>query len=98
MIAPVRRRTSVSSRPCAEDDEVIDLIDQVTLNVTGVNNVNALRPQGNTRQRALRQLRKSRPDLHAKVLKGKLSPHAAMIEAKEARPWKATPLLIVISN
>ncbi len=71
------------------------MIDQVTQgkhggdhtsDLSNVNNVNVARPLGNTRQRALRQLRKSRPDLHAKVLKGKLSPHAAMIEAKEARP------------
>ncbi len=49
-------------------------------------------PSGNARQHALRKLRKSRPDLHVQVLKGKLSPHAAMIKAKEARPWKAAPL------
>jgi len=74
-------------RICAEDDEAIDLIDQATKGQQGrrtdiVDNVNEVaRPSGNTRQRALRQLRKSRPDLHAKVIKGKLSPHAAMIEA-----------------
>ncbi len=68
------------------------MIDQATKGRQGkrtdlVDNVNeVMRPNGNTRQHALRKLRKSRPDLHAKVLKGKLSPHAAMIEAKEARP------------
>jgi hypothetical protein len=71
------------------------LIDQATQGKHGgdhtseaskVNNRNIARPVGTTRQHALRKLRKSRPDLHAKVLKGKLSPHAAMIEAKEARP------------
>jgi len=95
--ASIPRNTCASthkwSRICGEDNEAVDLIDQVTQGKTGVNNRNTqTRPVGTTRQRALRQLRKSRPDLHAKVLKGKLSPHAAMIEAKEARPWKAAPL------
>jgi hypothetical protein len=83
----------LSSCPRAEDKEALTLIDKVMKRKRGrpskaenVNNVNVSRPLGNTRQRALRQLRESRPDLHAKVLKGKLSPHAAMIEAKEARP------------
>ena len=37
--------------------------------------------RGNTSTYALRKLRKSRPDLHADVLEGALSPHAAMVEA-----------------
>jgi hypothetical protein len=80
------------------------LIDQATQGKQGrpskIENIDIVNviPSGNARQHALRKLRKSRPDLHAQVLKGKLSPHAAMIEAKEARPWKATPLLIVISK
>jgi hypothetical protein len=39
------------------------------------------RPEGNTRQKALRRLRKDRPDLHDKVLAGEISAHAAMVEA-----------------
>jgi hypothetical protein len=89
-------------RICAEDKEAFDLIDQVTQGKQGertdlVNNVNeVVRPLGNTRQRALRQLRKSRPDLHAQVLKGKLSPHAAMIEAgfrKKTMTIQSDPVL-----
>lgn len=38
-------------------------------------------PTGNSRQRALRKLRKSRPDLHERVLSGGLTPHGAMVEA-----------------
>ena len=38
-------------------------------------------PQGNARDKALRKLRISRPDLHREVLAGDKSPHAAMIEA-----------------
>ncbi len=39
------------------------------------------RPEGNTAAKALRRLRKERPDLHARVLAEELSPHAAMHEA-----------------
>lgn len=45
------------------------------------NNVPVERPQGNTAAKALRRLRAQKPDLHARVLAGELSPHAAMIEA-----------------
>lgn len=70
----------------AGDREAEDLIDQATANPEGrpetVNNVNGLeRPQGNASARALRALRKNRPDLHAKVLAGEISPHGAMVEA-----------------
>jgi hypothetical protein len=44
------------------------------------------RPQGNSVQAALRRLRKDRPDLHARVLAGELSAHAAMQEAGFRRP------------
>jgi hypothetical protein len=78
-------------RICAEDKEALDLIDQATQGKHGgdrksehikrdIVTLDADR-RGNTRQHALRKLRKDRPDLHAQVLKGKLSPHAAMIEA-----------------
>ena len=39
------------------------------------------RPKSGTRAEALRRLRKDRPDIHARVLAGELSPHAGMIEA-----------------
>src|SRR5262245_53066346 len=41
----------------------------------------ATQPKGNERAKALRRLRKDRPDLHEQVLEKKLSPHAAMVEA-----------------
>ena len=83
-------------RTCSGDEDAIkllDLIDEAEQgkqgNPTGANqhqggkgnNVTLSKPEGNTRQRALRKLRKDRPDLHAQVLAKKLSPHAAMIEA-----------------
>jgi|SRR5262245_7179554 len=40
-----------------------------------------LASQGNSAARAIRKLRKDRPDLHAQVIDKKLSPHAAMVEA-----------------
>ena len=40
-----------------------------------------IRPSGNSRAAFLRRLRKGRPDIHARVLAGELSPHAGMIEA-----------------
>ena len=39
------------------------------------------RPTGNARDVALRRLRKDLPELHAKVVAGKLSAHAAMVQA-----------------
>lgn len=43
---------------------------------------------GNDRSYAHARLRRDRPDLHARVLSGELSPHAAMIEAgfRKKRP------------
>lgn len=79
---------------CADDIEAQTLIDAAvkekpgnrkgTNRFTGrtVDNVHSsIRPSGNEQSRALRRLRTQRPDLHSKVLKGELSPHAAMIEA-----------------
>lgn len=71
-------------RICADDTEALDLIDRVVQGKQGertdlVDNVHEVgsRPTGNDRQRALRKLRKDSPVLHAEVLAGKLSPHAA---------------------
>jgi hypothetical protein len=73
---------------CRGDLDATDLIDEAVRNPVGTNqhmgghNVIRLgRPWGNSRDKALRQLRDHRPDLHSRVLEGKLSPHRAMIEA-----------------
>jgi hypothetical protein len=47
----------------------------------GDNNIQALAPQGTSEARALRKLRKDAPALHAEVLAGNLSAHAAMVKA-----------------
>lgn len=52
-------------------------------------------PSGNSRAAFLRRLRKDRPDIHARVLAGELSPHAGMIEAgfrKKRQPMKLSAL------
>jgi hypothetical protein len=75
-------------RLCDHDPEALDLLDRVTQNPVGhpavaiPNNVKNSEPvEGNGRQYAVRRLRSRRPDLHAQVLAGELSPHAAMVEA-----------------
>jgi hypothetical protein len=52
-------------------------------------------PTGTTAAYAHRRLRKDRPDLHARVLAGEISPHAAMVQAgfrKRAKSRARTPL------
>ncbi len=74
----------------AGDVELLDLLDVALRNPHGgdrrsdainVNNVNVDRPVGNSEAAALRRLRKDREDLHAEVLAGTLSAHAAMVTA-----------------
>ena len=50
---------------------------------TTVDNIHSCsdRPSGTSESAALRRLRKDRPDLHAKVLDGELSAHAAAVQA-----------------
>jgi hypothetical protein len=43
--------------------------------------INLAYPTGTSRAAALRRLRKDRPDIHARVLRGELTPNAGMIEA-----------------
>ncbi len=72
-------------RLCADDNETLSLIDVATENPNclhhAVNNVNGMRPEGNSRQTALRSLRKNAPEVHKEVISGKLSAHAGMLKA-----------------
>lgn len=78
-------------RIVADDPEALDLLDRAvkagsrqgerTDIVNNVNDVTVTRPQGNSRERALRKLRKDAPELHAEVIAGRLSTHAAMVKA-----------------
>lgn len=75
-----------------DDPEALDLLDQATQNsasihLTAVDNIHGSeRPAGTSRDAALRRLRKDRPDLHARVLTGELTPHGAMVQAGFRRP------------
>ncbi|QQN79749.1 hypothetical protein [Streptomyces sp. XC 2026] len=74
-------------RRIVQDDPVaVDLLDRALQSPRGrpeenVSNRHISRPAGTTGAAALRRLRKDRPDLHAEVLAGNLSAHAAMVEA-----------------
>ena len=84
-------------RLCQDNLPVVDLIDQAVQNPSsikrGVDNINGIdRPDGTSRAAALRRLRKSRPDLHSKVMQGELTPHSAMIEAGFRQKTLTVPL------
>lgn len=77
---------------CRDDPKALDAIDRVTQRPDGgannitVDNIHGehvleTRPDGTSKAAALRRLRKDRPDLHAEVLAGNLSAHAAMVDA-----------------
>ena len=72
-------------RMCADDAETLDLIDSALKNPNGVHHavdiINAIKPDGTSRQAALRSLRKNAPAIHKEVISGKLSAHAGMLKA-----------------
>ena len=94
---------------CRDDIEASDLIDRAlqvqrggqadnqnaSKSETNVDNVNVRsRPQGNSRNAALRRLRKDAPELHARVLAGDLSAHAAICSrlgfGRSLRHWRGS--------
>lgn len=68
-------------RLVVDDVETLDLFEQAVQNAAAVHNRYSKRPHGTTADTALRRVRKDRPDLHARVLRRELSPHAAAVEA-----------------
>ena len=84
---------------CRHDPEALDLLDQALQNPVGVHlsrsdsDVITIsrdpNRRGTSRAYALRKLRKDAPELHAEVLAGRLSAHAAMVKAG-FRPPKFT--------
>lgn len=79
-----------SAEEDAERSEALNLLDMAIGKRQGqrtdfVHNINEVasegRPYGTSRAAGLRRLRKDRPDLHAEVLAGRLTTHAAMIKA-----------------
>lgn len=86
-------------RQRAERNQALDAADQANKRdpgrpktvSTAENDGNSFgRPVGNEAAYALRRLRKDRPDIHARVLAGELTPHAGMVEAgfRKKRPSK----------
>jgi hypothetical protein len=78
-------------RICGDDVEALDLLDKTlrrkhggSRKVSKVKNDNIILEKtklGTSRAYALSKLHKSKPDLHAKVLAGELTPNEAMIKA-----------------
>lgn len=73
-------------RIVGNDTGALDLLDRALENPTGrppasVDISNASRPTGTTQAASLRRLRKDAPSLHSEVLAGRLSAHAAMVQA-----------------
>ncbi len=82
--------------------QALNAIDQKTQRPIGTNqytqtedvdivNTQPARPDGNSRQYALRRLRNTKPELHKRMLVGELSPNAAMIEAGFRRKTLTIP-------
>ena len=74
-------------RIVGSDTEALDLLDQALTGRQGertdLGNIvtKVERPEGNSQAKALRRLRKDAPSLHTEVLAGRLSAHAAMVQA-----------------
>lgn len=74
-------------RIVGSDTEALDLLDQALTGRQGertdLGNIvtKVERPEGNSQAKALRRLRKDAPSLHSEVLAGRLSAHAAMVQA-----------------
>ncbi|MEU1418361.1 hypothetical protein [Kitasatospora sp. NPDC005751] len=85
-------------RRVVDDDPVaLDLLDQALQVQHGgdrskVDIINLAQPDGTSRAAALRRLRKDTPELHAEVLAGRLSAHAAMIQAGFRRRTVSVPV------
>lgn len=86
-------------RLCRDDPEALNALDKATLGQQGLrtdllDNIQEVpvAPTGTSAQRALRKLRKDRADLHARVLAGELSPHAAMVQAGYRRSTATVPI------
>lgn len=84
-------------RLCRDDATYLDLIDRALQRPAGrpnketVDNVND-KPDGNRKDAGLRRLRKDRPDLHAQVLAGEMTAHAAMVAAGFRRKTITVPV------
>jgi hypothetical protein len=80
------------------DVNACNLLDEAMQNRSGkpltCNIVTDKAPAGNSRDKALRRLRKDRPDLLERVTEGELSAHAAMVQAGFRKVPTAYELLV----
>jgi hypothetical protein len=84
-------------RIVADDIEAAGLLEQALQRQHGGDrskndNVKLAPPTGNAQETALRRLRKDAPELHAEVLAGRLSAHAAMLQAGFRRRTVSIPV------
>ena len=94
-LAGIGATVDLLRRVISDDTEAVDLLDR-TLQAASrpgertdlVDNMNEVAqvPRGTSKEYALRRLRKSAPELHAEVLAGNLSAHAAMVKAGFTSP------------
>lgn len=93
----------VVRRIVSADPEATDLLDQALQNRHGgdrrsgdaikLDNIQLdPAPSGTSREAGLRRLRKDAPELHAEVLAGRLSAHAAMVRAGFRRKTVSVPV------
>lgn len=83
-LAGIGSTVELLRRIVADDTEALDLLDRALQNPVGTNvALNNMKghPRGTSKDYALRKLRKDAPELHAEVLAGRLSAHAAMVKA-----------------
>lgn len=85
-------------RIVSADVEAVDLLDRAVQNPHGgdrgkLDNMQlASHPSGTSREASLRRLRKDAPELHAEVLAGRLTAHAAMVKAGFRRKTVSVPV------
>lgn len=83
-------------RILGDDPVALDLLDSALAGHQGqrtdlVDNINEVRPDGTSREQALRRLRKDAPELHSDVLAGRLTAHGAMVKAGFRRKTFSVP-------
>jgi hypothetical protein len=88
---------STLERLCSNNPAALEALDKATTGRKGerndlVDNINYVdSPDGTSTAYALRKLRTDAPTLHARVLAGEISPHAAMVEAGYRRKMIQIP-------
>jgi hypothetical protein len=94
-LAGIGATVELLQRLVGDDVEARDLLDRavqnpahVHLGLSDVDNIKVSTepPRGTSKDYALRKLRKDDPELHADVLAGRLSAHAAMVKAGHRPP------------